>query len=179
MELFKFCPTRKCGTPCGIACSTAKCHSTMVAINQSCTLYDYQTRWTSQPMKGNVPAGNLMLSAGILYSSANPTTVLRVLDHINILGMNVNTFLNHHRYYLQPTVATEWRITQVKITTDQKAKGQPLILWGDGRCDSPGHSVRDIHSNGSEQWPSCWSIDSAGKLPINIQVQWLSSCNIA
>lgn len=41
--------------------------------------------WISQPMVGGgMPAGNMSLSAGILYSGASPTRSLHMLDIIKV-----------------------------------------------------------------------------------------------
>ncbi len=142
MELFQFCPSRHCGAPCNVSRSTAKCHGSMLVVTQECTLCDYTRRWSSQPMIGNIPAGNLLISSAALFSSACPTKVLRFLQHLNVQGVSMNTFLNHQRFYLQPAIVDQWRTEQMKLIQQLREKGEPLILGGDARCDSPGHSAK-------------------------------------
>ena len=55
------------------------------------------------------------------------------------------TFLNHQNMYLQPAIIQDWRTSQDSIINELKerqVRGEPLILGGDGRADSPGHSAK-------------------------------------
>ena len=142
MDLMKYCPSRNCGAPCTLRRSTARCHGSMLVVSISCTICPYSRKWRSQPMIGNLPAGNLLLSSSILYSSSNPTKVIRMLNHLNVQGITNNTYLNHQRFYLQPAIVEQWRAEQKKIFADLRAKGEPLILAGDARCDSPGRCAK-------------------------------------
>jgi hypothetical protein len=40
----------------------------MVRFQQDCGICGYNRLWQSQPMTGAVPAGNLLMSAAILFS---------------------------------------------------------------------------------------------------------------
>ena len=142
MELFQICPAPACGGPCNIRRSTARCHGSMLVLTQECTLCDFKRKWTSQPMIGNLPAGNILMSSAILYAGTSPTKVLRFLSHMNVQCITNNTFITHQRLYLQPAIVTKWREYQANIITMLKEKGKPLVLGGDGRCDSPGHSAK-------------------------------------
>ena len=58
----------------------------MLRIIQDCDNCHYTRTWNSQPMKGNLPLGNLMMSATIVYSGSKVSQVLR-LAHIFGLKM--------------------------------------------------------------------------------------------
>ena len=46
-------------------------------------------------MIGNIPAGNILLSASILFSGALPTQAIRILQHINCATIATRTFYDH------------------------------------------------------------------------------------
>ena len=98
-------------------------------IRQQCASCGQKCVWDSQPMIGRIPAGNIRLSAAILYAGAMPTKVIRVLTFLNCETISTESYFRHQREYLQPTVSTVY-----------KSK-QPLVLAGDGRADSPEHSA--------------------------------------
>ncbi len=131
---------------CNKHCKVSKIHSrslgSCVRVNQTCPSCHFQRTWESQPRIKNIPAGNLLLSASILFSGSSPTQVLRVFRHMNIKRVTGRTFLNHQSMYLQPSVIQRWRDTQATLIQHLKDRGQPLILGGDGRADSPGHCAK-------------------------------------
>ena len=47
-------------------------------ITQSCSKCGYRFIWDSQPYIGSTPAGNILMSAAILYSGVIPAKALRV-----------------------------------------------------------------------------------------------------
>ena len=66
---------------------SAALHGSMLVVSICCTICPYSRKWRSQPMIRNLPAGNLLLSSSILYSSVNPTKALRMLNHLNVQGI--------------------------------------------------------------------------------------------
>ena len=52
---------------------------TMVVVEQSCKTCGNKWRWASQPYIGGMAAGNLLLSASILFAGAVPRKTLKVL----------------------------------------------------------------------------------------------------
>ena len=53
---------------------------------------DYRKKWESQPMIKNTPAGNLLLSAAILFAGALPNKILRVLEFLHCASIAPCTF---------------------------------------------------------------------------------------
>ena len=51
--------------------------------------------WASQPRIKDTPAGNILLSAAILYSGETATKVLRVLSHMNIACITDRAYYIH------------------------------------------------------------------------------------
>ena len=50
------------------------------------------TQYLSQPYVGTIPAGNIMISAAILYTGLMPEMVLRVLSSLNCATIKRMTF---------------------------------------------------------------------------------------
>ena len=61
---------------------------------------------------------------------------------MNVLTIGYSTFMKHQKEYLHPAVERTYRKQQSSLLDDIKAEGKELILGGDGRCDSPGHSAK-------------------------------------
>lgn len=97
--------------------------------------------WHSQPKIGNLMAGNLLLSAAILYGGGSPTKVLRVLNHMNLQVISNRTFLEHQTDYLQPAVIRIFEQEQ-RLMVNGLPGDEKLVIGGDGRADSPGHSAK-------------------------------------
>jgi hypothetical protein len=89
-----------------------------------------------------MPAGNIMLSAAILYSGSIPAVALRMLKHYKCVSISRTTFFEHQRTILHPAILNVWTKHQAKFIDELKAAGKPLVVGGDGRCDSPGHCAK-------------------------------------
>ena len=138
MQLFTHCVLCHHSCPGVIA----KPIGTFVTVKQVCSHCGYQRTWSSQPRIKDTPAGNLLLSAAILYSGETATKVLRVLSHMNIACITDRTYYNHQKEFLEPAVVAVWGKKQAELLAQCRTSGNPLIIGGDGRADSPGHSAK-------------------------------------
>lgn len=127
---------------------------TFIAVQQLCSLCGHKRVWTSQPRIKDTPAGNILLSASILYSGATPGKVLRLMSHMRVACISNRTFYSHQTQYLEPSILSVWSQEQSKLLAESKAKSTSLSIGGDGRADSPGHSAKygsygiiDFHTN--------------------------------
>ncbi|XP_071498945.1 uncharacterized protein [Diadema antillarum] len=116
-------------------------YGSMLKVVATCLGCGNVREWQSQPKIGNLMAGNLLLSAAILFGGGSPTKILRVLQHMNLRVITVQTFMDHQRDYLQPAIIRVAKEEQRKLLEDVR-DGEPLVLGGDGRADSPGHSAK-------------------------------------
>ena len=91
---------------------------------------------------GRTPAGNISLSTAILAAGAIPSKVLRVLSHMQVATISTRTFCRQQRAFLFPAVRSVWAGHQAWIIASLRAEDKDVVLGGDGRCDSPGHSAR-------------------------------------
>ena len=137
LSLFSTCPV--CDQLTDVKIHTV---GTFLSVSQSCKHCEYQHNWESQPFIKNVPAGNLLLSASILFTGSRPTKTLRVFDFLTCASITPRTFYEHQKRYLQPTILNVWSRQQKNVIEVLQALDKPLSLGGDGRSDSPGHSAK-------------------------------------
>ncbi|XP_052813268.1 uncharacterized protein LOC128240615 isoform X1 [Mya arenaria] len=112
-----------------------------MAIKQVCEC-GHTRRWESQPKVRGVPAGNILLSAGILFSGCSPSKVLRIFDFINVLSISLSTFFSHQRTVLWPAIERVWTKCNDQLISVLLDREEELVVAGDGRSDSPGHSAK-------------------------------------
>ena len=115
---------------------------TFVAVKQQCSHCEHQRQWTSQPHIKDTPAGNILLSAAILFSEATPGKVLRMLNHMKVACFTDRTFYYDQKRYLQPAVISVWGTKHSALLAQCRVAETPLIIGGDGRADNPGHSAK-------------------------------------
>ena len=115
---------------------------TFLRITQKCKKCFEIRVWESQPYIGKVPAGNVLLSAAILFVGALPARALRLFNVLNCPTISRKSFFRHQSHYLQPAIHFVWKTQQDAMISKFKSMQKPLILAGDGRSDSPGHSAK-------------------------------------
>ena len=113
-----------------------------VQIIQLCQACNSRRTWESQPFIGNVPAGNLRISAAILCSGSLPAKSLRIFEFLNCYSISKTTFFRHQQMYLHPAIHMVWKADQERSLSTFLETNSPLLLSGDGRSDSPGHSAK-------------------------------------
>ncbi|KAK3086012.1 hypothetical protein FSP39_012145 [Pinctada imbricata] len=113
----------------------------MLTVTQEC-MCGMTRRWSSQPFVGSYPAGNLDISAGILYSGSIPSKALRFLEQMNVKAITSRTYFNHQQAILYPSILGVWRVYQSKYFQTIRSNNMPICIGGDGRCDTPGHSAK-------------------------------------
>ena len=138
MELFTHCSV------CHNTCTGEVAYKigTFISVKQHCSHCEHKRLWSSQPRIKDTPAGNILLSAAILFSGATLRKILRVLSHMKVACFTERTFYHHQKRYLEPAVISVWEAKQSTLLAQCRATGVPLIIGGDGRADSPGHSAK-------------------------------------
>ncbi|KAI8494608.1 hypothetical protein Bbelb_278340 [Branchiostoma belcheri] len=99
-------------------------------------------KWDSQPFFGRTAAGNILLSAAILFSGATATKVIRVLSHMGVAVISVRSFIRHQSQVLFKVVQQLWAEQQLTMLNVLSAEGEPIVCGGDGRADTPGHCAK-------------------------------------
>ena len=112
----------------------------MVTFKMEC-IEGHETTWRSQPMIHGLPIGNLLVGAAILFTGLTYARIAAFSAALNLVMFNKSTFYRTQRTKLFPVVQEAWQEQQDFVIADLQAHKQ-LILAGDGRCDSPGHSAK-------------------------------------
>ena len=89
MELFTHYPL--CHNTC--PGEVAYVQGTFIAVRQHYSHCEYQRQWTSQPRIKDTPAGNVLLSAAILFIGAIPGKGLRMLGHMWVASSLIEPFI--------------------------------------------------------------------------------------
>ncbi|XP_068753336.1 uncharacterized protein [Montipora capricornis] len=114
---------------------------TLITIKTKCSSCHQIFTWESQPfLMGKFPAGNILLSFATLCAGASIKKLLTVFRHMGLLAFSEPTFYYHQRHLLIPTVISFWRKYQSRLL--DSLKGKEVVLAGDGRHDSMGHSAK-------------------------------------
>ena len=111
-------------------------------VIQWCNKCKQKRLWESQPFIGNIPAGNILTSAAILNAGALPSKAIRVFEILNCSTISKKTFFRHQSIYLQPATCMVWEQHQQALLSILREKQTGLVVAGDGRADSPGHSAK-------------------------------------
>ena len=84
--------------------------------------------------------GNILLSGAILYSGSLPRKFLGGLKSINLACISRETFFRHQRQFLHKVIQSTWILQRNRQFTE--IQGTDVVIGGDGRCDSMGHSAK-------------------------------------
>ena len=115
---------------------------TMASVTQICNHCGRIYKWKSQPsMFGRHPAGNVMLSFGILTSGAKIRQVLLMFKHMGLSVISLRTYFYHQKKFHFPVLLHHWETQQSSLLDKVKDVAEPQ--WsGDDRFDSMGHSAK-------------------------------------
>ncbi|XP_064470777.1 uncharacterized protein LOC135385407 [Ornithodoros turicata] len=140
MELFTVC--KECYSPCKPP--TCRMMGTLLSVETECARGHFTT-WQSQPVLSGKPAGNLLLTAEILFSGSSIASTLRMLELMGVQVICERTFYNYQRGYLLPAIERIYKLRQNELF--DALSGATVDLAGDGRCDSPGFSSKYMSYN--------------------------------
>ncbi|XP_028291221.1 uncharacterized protein LOC114454733 isoform X3 [Gouania willdenowi] len=136
MELFASCPV--CTWKCDVRTKTL---GTFLSVYQRCPHCEFSKHWQSQPILGSTPAGNIHLSAAVYLSGASFMKTERVFRAMELQLFKRDTFYRHARSFIEPAVIHHWKTSQ-NMMLQQLKQDNKLIVGGDMRADSPGHSPK-------------------------------------
>ena len=115
---------------------------TLLRCSIYCTGGHLVHRWSSQPILGKMPAGNLLMCAAILFCGQTYTHISQMTDFFNMKFLSHTAFHSIQRQYVMPVIMHTWSTLQDALLRNLKGCGKMLRLAGDGRCDSPGFSAK-------------------------------------
>lgn len=110
---------------------------TMLTVETQCSNCGESNIWRSQP---DLLGKFLLLSLAILCAGASVRKVLLVFRHMGMLVCHEPTYYYHQRHLLFPCIVSFWRRYQRKLM--DRIKNKEVVLAGDGRHDSMGHSAK-------------------------------------
>ena len=119
-------------------------NGTMITAIQSCNRCGKDSFvWRSQPfIFGRYPAGNVLLSFGILAAGASVSKVLLVCRHLGLMTYQARTFFLHQRNFIFPSIIRHWQLYCSTTLNQVLQLSDRIIVCGDGRFDSMGHSAK-------------------------------------
>lgn len=101
---------------------------------------DQPLRWQTQPFVTSMAAGNLLFSAGILFTGNDYSNIANFTKATNVQFFSQRNFSSTQKKYLFPIVNKNFAEHQVGIFNE--VRNTAVVAGGDGRCDSPGHSAK-------------------------------------
>ena len=101
---------------------------------------DQPLRWQTQPFISSMAAGNLLFSAGILFTGNDYSNIAYFTKATNVQFFSQRNFSSTQKKYLFPIVNNTFAEHQVDIFNE--VRNTEVVAGGDGRCDSPGHSAK-------------------------------------
>ncbi|XP_068757455.1 uncharacterized protein [Montipora capricornis] len=140
--LFKFCHICKTDNPAVVVRQVG----TEAVVTTTCSNPKCQGQvhtWHSQPaMPGTgIPAANFLLCMAILLAGGSASKVFQIFSHMGLGCVSLNTFFKYQRQAF-PTIYVYWKKYQSKLLEKVKAVSGGVVVAGDGRHDSMGHSAK-------------------------------------
>ncbi|XP_059181029.1 uncharacterized protein LOC131959829 [Centropristis striata] len=136
LELFESCPV--CQQACDV---TTTRRGTFLRVKQQCPHCKFHRQWSSQPLVGSTPAGNLQLSAAVYFSGASYRKLDRIFKSMHLKSYNCGTYRRHAKSFLEPAIVHKWK-TEQDAVLQQLSLEQRVVAAGDMRADSAGHSAK-------------------------------------
>ncbi|EDO29014.1 predicted protein [Nematostella vectensis] len=103
----------------------------------------HQGRFSTTEFDGNgMSVNNLQVAAALLLSGNNFAKIEKFSKFLGLSFISASTFYRVQRLYAIPTINEWWEwMRETIINTLQE---QDVVLAGDGQCDSPGFSAKNL-----------------------------------
>ncbi|OCT64720.1 hypothetical protein XELAEV_18045817mg [Xenopus laevis] len=111
-----------------------------LSVKAVCASGHHLHLWESQPHKGRLHYGNIMMAAAILLSGSNFCKVYSMNKLLHLHQISQATFYRYQYMYLFPVVNHHWVSEKKELI--KEFEGKAVALSGDGQCDSPGYSAK-------------------------------------
>ena len=139
-ELLRFCPN------CGAHVDRSlieEMKNTGSQLHLKITCFNHcKVEWKSQPVVGSLHGlGNLFLSTSIAFSGIPFAKFQRFAWLVNLKFLSDSVYYQLRRDYIIPVVRQKWNSERKKMIKLLKSRDF-IVMVGDGRCDSPGHSAK-------------------------------------
>lgn len=134
-QLLRFCP--RCGASVVSCCKMFT--GSQLTVKLSCH-NNHNIVWHSQPLLNKMAAGNLLISAAILFSGGTFSNFNTFCELLTLQFLSKSLFYKIQKSVLFPLINTAW--LEQQQTVIGYLSGKPIKVSGDGRCDSPGYSAK-------------------------------------
>ncbi|XP_073669281.1 uncharacterized protein [Paramisgurnus dabryanus] len=132
----------------GLVCDSVGPFSTNITFRGTAMIVEWGCpnghclwRWNSQPvMKFGMQAGDFLLSTNILLSGNNYAKVALLFKFMNMRMVNRSTHFTIQDTYCIDPIKEFWE--EKRSEAISRLQGKEVVLLGDGRNDSPGHSAQ-------------------------------------
>ncbi len=142
MELFKKCSI--CGALTSEADQTIKTIGSRITVSCKCN-NGHTGHWESCPNTCGMPENSLLAAAATLFTGATFTDIADWAGLLNLRLPQKTTYNNIQASYLIPVIEAAYKkqedIIKARLIC-QSRDGEEVHLCGDGRRDSPDHSVK-------------------------------------
>ena len=139
-ELLTHCP--RCGSPVDRSLiNEVKNTSMQLHLRITCSR-ECDTEWRSWPLVVNLKGlGNLFVTTSIAFSGIPFAKFERFAKFFNLKSISDKLFYQLRRDAVFPVVVKKWKQQRKRMLQLSKQQ-EKVVLVGDGRCDSPGHSAK-------------------------------------
>ena len=168
-QLHRFC--NQCGAP-NLEKSTftrgsmigyrIKCHNGLSYV------------WHSQPQQKKQPVGNLLFAAAILVSGNTYAKISAFASMLKLAILSKAQFNKIQKRNVLPVIEECWEKEKKKAQDEVRAIDS-LVLSGDGRCDSPGHTAK--YGSNTLMHTKGWGQEASNKI-VSLQLVQVSEVNI-
>ncbi|XP_033754344.1 uncharacterized protein LOC117337464 [Pecten maximus] len=130
------CQRKACGANITVQCRYVGC---AVQLKWKCSNGHQIHTWDSQPRIKRVYVGNFLVSAAILMSGNNYAKVALLAKFMNLAMIGLTSHQRVQRVFTAPVINSYYE--EMMQRTLAKYQGKDIVIAGDGRNDSPGHSA--------------------------------------
>lgn len=116
-----------CGTSAMLRCKCPAGH-----IRRFCTSGDVN----------NVLSNNFQTAAAVLLSGNNFTKIEKFANFLGLSFISPSTFFRVQKLYCLPTIEEWWQWMRGELLIE--FRDQELVVSGDGQCDSPGFTAKNL-----------------------------------
>ena len=113
---------------------------TTLVVRTTCDA-GHQYSFASSHEVNGMYVNNLQSAAAILLSGNNFSKVSRMADFLNLSFLSESTY-RMQRLYLVPAVEEWWCWMREELVAE--FVGQKIVVGGDGQCDSPGFTAKNL-----------------------------------
>ena len=135
--------SKRCQTP-GCNNSPNVTHhfiGTTLVANISCQA-GHAFRFCSSHGVNQMYVNNIQVAAAVLLSGNNFGKVKRLAESMNLAFVSKSSYFRIQRVYLLPAVDEWWGWMRGQLMDE--FRGQEVVCSGDGQCDSPGFSAKNL-----------------------------------